>query len=76
MFNSLPPKPPPGKVATFYMKGGHVITVGNVEKVTMIRDDSTGTYSGYTIKWLDVDKAPLLFSLSVPDIVAVHVQET
>lgn len=62
------------RFATFYMRGGHTITVGNVESVELTRDATTGGYAGYTIKWEDPTIAPELFSLSIPDIVAVSVE--
>ena len=73
MSNFLLPKSDQGMVATFYMKGGHVIQIDNVKSVELKRDSSTGSYSGYTIEWQDPDKRPALFSLSIPDIVAVKV---
>lgn len=51
MFDFLSPPKVPGKVATFYMKGGHVIVIGNIKHVTMNRDASTGGYTGYSIEW-------------------------
>lgn len=54
----------------FYMRGGHIVTAPNVEKMEMTRDTSTGKYSGYSITWED-NKGPALFTLSIPDIVAV-----
>lgn len=62
------------KVATFYMKGNHIITVDGVKEVTMTRDHKMGSYAGYTIEWEDGYK-PSLFSLSIPEIVAVKVTE-
>lgn len=59
--------------ATFYMRGGHEITLGNLKNVEMNRDTSIGSYSGYTLEWIDGAKAPRMFSLSIPDIVAVIV---
>ena len=73
MFKFLLPPVQPGKVATFYMKGGHTIVIGNIKSVEMKRDMTTGNYAGYTIEWEDVNKKPALFSLSIPDIVAVKV---
>lgn len=63
------------KFAVFYMKGGHVLTVKGVKEVSMTRDNQTGGYAGYTIEWEDGHK-PALFSLSIPEIVAVEVHET
>jgi hypothetical protein len=62
------------KFAVFYMKGGHVLTVRGVKEVTMTRDTVTGSYSGYNIKW-EEGHAPSLFTMSIPDIVAVEVHE-
>jgi len=73
MFNFLLPPKQSGQVAAFYMKGGHVIVIDNIKKLEMTRDNTTGGYSGYSIDWLDVSKKPALFSLSIPDIVAVKV---
>jgi hypothetical protein len=73
VFKFLMPPDKPGKVATFYMKGGHAIVVGNIKSVEMRRDATTGSYSGYSIEWEDVEKKPALFTLSIPDIVAVKV---
>lgn len=60
--------------ATFYMRGGHQIVTGNVKSVSMTSNPEGG-YSAYSIKWLDAAKAPNMFSLSIPDIVAVVVVE-
>jgi hypothetical protein len=60
--------------ATFYMKGGHAIEVGNIKSVELTRD-ADGSYKGYTIEWADTSKSPGLFSMSIPDIVAVMVQD-
>lgn len=61
-------------IVKFYMKGGHVVTASGVEKVEMTRDNTTGSYSGYTIKW-EEGHSPRLFTLSVPDIIAVHAHD-
>jgi hypothetical protein len=42
----------------------------------MTRDTDTGTYIGYEIKWCWPESAPDLFTLSIPDIVAVVATDT
>jgi hypothetical protein len=58
----------------FYMQGGHVVEAIGVKKLTMSRDPGGG-YSAYTIEWMWPDSSPELFTLSVPDIVAVVATE-
>jgi hypothetical protein len=55
------------------MIGGLVVIAENVKKVAMIRDQTTGKYRGYDIEF-EEGKAPYLFSLSIPDIVAVKTE--
>jgi hypothetical protein len=55
----------------FYMKGGHVVTATGVKEVKMTRDTTTGAYIGYEVKWCWPESSPELFTLSIPDIVAV-----
>lgn len=43
------------------------------QRIVYARDNTTGGYAGYSIDWQDVSKKPALFSLSIPDIVAVKV---
>lgn len=62
-------------IAVFYMRGGHVIEVGNVESVSMESNSQTGSYNGYSIVWKDKTLSPKLFTLSIPDIVAVVARE-
>lgn len=60
----------------FYMNGGHVIVVRDVKKVEMTRDPSTGSYSAYHLEWIDGAKdTPSLFTLSIPEIIAVIATE-
>lgn len=73
MFNFLLPPKQSGMVATFCMRGRHTIVIDNIKSVEMKPDISTGNYTGYTIEWEDIWKKPDLFSLSIPDIVAVKV---
>ena len=62
-------------IVKFYMRGGHAIIVDGVEELTMTRDPSgTGAYGSYRITWED-GKQPKLFTLSIPDIVAVFADE-
>lgn len=73
MFDFLSPPKQVGTVATFYMRGGQTIVIGNIKGVELTRDRATGSYTGYTIEWEDISKKPALFSMSIPDIVAVKV---
>jgi len=59
----------------FYMRGGHVVTATRVKSVEMTRDNSTGSYSGYTLEWNDPKDRPSMFTVSIPDIVAVVATE-
>lgn len=61
--------------AHFYMRGNHCIVVDNFKSVEMTRDSNTGGYSAYKIEWISGQKTPSLFTLSIPDIVAVVVTE-
>ena len=61
------------KQATFYLRGNHEITLDNIGSVTMTRDNETGSYAAYTIEWFDQSRAPHMFTMSLPDIVAVRV---
>lgn len=54
----------------FYMKGGHVIVTKYVKTFTATHDRATGYYTGYEIVWED-GRNPKLFSLCLPDIVAI-----
>jgi len=56
---------------TFYMRGGHAVVANNVSEVEMTRNTTDGTYTGYTLSWNE-GKRPAMFTLSIPDIVAVH----
>lgn len=60
---------------TFYLRGGHEIKLSGISSVEMQRDMSTGYYRGYDIKWSNPDDAPRLFTMSIPDIVAVLTSE-
>ena len=62
------PKP---LTASFYMRGGQIITIGNVKKVEMTREGSTGQYSAYSSEWTNPKLAPNMFTMSIPDIIAV-----
>lgn len=55
----------------FFMKGGHIIKAPDVTDVTMKRDNTTGAYIGYDLTWANPKNAPKMFTLSIPDIVAV-----
>lgn len=55
---------------TFYMMGGHKVTTDHVKKITMGRNFETGKYNSYSIEWA-MSANNDLFSLSVPDVVAV-----
>lgn len=68
-----PPQEKP-LVAHFYMRSGQIITVGNVKSVKVGRA-GTGQYDSYQIEWVNPALAPNLFTLSIPDIIAVIVQE-
>lgn len=59
----------------FYMRGGHVVDAIGVKKLTMNRHPEGG-YLGYTIEWMYPETSPDLFTLSIPDIVAVVATET
>jgi hypothetical protein len=61
------------KIATFYMRAGHVIEIDNVKDVTLERVLEDGSYRSYSITWVVPSNAPALFSLSIKDIVAVKV---
>lgn len=56
---------------TFYMRAGHAVSTHGVNKVEMTRDSTTGSYAGYTLEWNE-GKQPAMFTLSIPDIVAVR----
>ena len=61
----------PNLTVVFYMRGGHRVVARDVKSVEMTRDSETGSYSGYTLEWNESAKRPPLFTLSIPDIVAV-----
>jgi len=62
------------QTVTFHMRGGHTIVTTGVKEITMRRDNASGAYAGYEITW-EEGRKPLLFSLSIPDIVAVTAVE-
>ena len=55
---------------TFYMRGGHKIVVPNVKSVKMTHLP-TGFFEGYDIAF-EPGHHPVVFSMSVPDIIAVY----
>ncbi len=62
-------------IAKFYMRGGHVVVVKNVENLTTNSNMDGSGFSGYKIEWKPGAKIPLL-SLALQDIVAVTVEKT
>jgi hypothetical protein len=54
----------------FHMRNGSIVQAHGVTKVEMTRESSTGQYSGYQLEWAK-GSSPRLFTLSIPDIVAV-----
>lgn len=54
----------------FHMRNGSVVRTHGVTKVEMTREGSSGQYSAYSIEWVK-GAAPRMFTLSIPDIVAV-----
>jgi hypothetical protein len=65
---------PKSSQATFFMRGGQTVAIGNVKSVSMTRELGTGQYSAYEIEWANPKVAPLMFTLSIPDIIAVIVE--
>jgi len=59
---------------TFYMKGGHQVVAKYAKNVKMTRDSGTGAYSGYEVEF-EPGHHPSLFTVSIPDIVAVVAEE-
>lgn len=54
----------------FHMRSGSTVTAEYVETVEMTRRPETGDYAGYRLEF-EKGRAPRLFTVSIPDIVAV-----
>jgi hypothetical protein len=54
----------------FHMRNGSIVRAYGVTNVEMTRESSTGSYSAYSIEWAK-GRSMRLFTLSIPDIVAV-----
>jgi len=73
IFAGPTPLPRDSLCVQFYMKGGQIVSVHGVKKLTVSKA-AEGGFASYSIEW-HVGFKPALLSLTLDDISAIHATE-